>query len=106
MPLLASLGPLREIPLPICYPGRMRISRWILFTLFSLLVVASSCGTPAREYDVVIRNGTIYDGSGQDPVSGDLAIDSDMIAAVGDLGNAVGKVEIEADGTTECGRRE
>ena len=76
----------------------MGISRWILFTLVSLLVLAASCGTPAREYDVIIRNGTIYDGSGQDPVSGDLAIDSDVIAALGDLGNAVGKVEIDAGG--------
>lgn len=48
-------------------------------------------------YDLVIRGGTIVDGSGADRVTGDIAIDGDRIAAVGGkLGPA--RREIAADG--------
>ena len=50
------------------------------------------------EYDVVIRGGTIYDGSGSAPFSGDVAIRGDMIAAVGEIGNSRGRLEIDAAG--------
>ena len=36
-------------------------------------------------YDLVIRNGRIYDGSGDAPFEGDLAIRGDKIAAVGTI---------------------
>lgn len=51
----------------------------------------------APRYDVVIRHGTIYDGSGADPIAGDLAIAGDTIAAVGRV-QGRGRVEIEARG--------
>jgi N-acyl-D-amino-acid deacylase len=65
--------------------------------LFLMLVLAAGCA-PAVEYDVVLRNGTIYDGSGSPPYLGDLAIQGDQIAALGDLGSALGKVEYEVTG--------
>jgi len=37
----------------------------------------------AAQFDFLIRNGTIYDGSGKAPVVGDVAISRDSIAAVG-----------------------
>ena len=49
-------------------------------------------------YDVVIRNGSIYDGSGGKPFAGDVAVNGDTIAAVGKLGQGRGKVEIDAQG--------
>jgi N-acyl-D-amino-acid deacylase len=49
-------------------------------------------------YDVIIRNGTVYDGSGAPPVKEDVAIQGDRIAAVGDLRAAKGKQEIDANG--------
>ena len=52
----------------------------------------------AATYDLVIRGGTIYDGSGAAPVVGDLAIDGDAIAASGSLGTARGQEEIDAAG--------
>jgi N-acyl-D-amino-acid deacylase len=51
----------------------------------------------ATRHDIVIRNGTIYDGSGRDPVHGDLAIDGDRIAAVGTV-QGRGRTEIDAHG--------
>ncbi len=49
-------------------------------------------------YDLIIRNGTIYDGSGAPPFTADLAINGDRIADMGDLGYAQGKTEIDAAG--------
>ncbi len=65
-----------------------------LVVSFALLV---GCAAPV-EYDVVLRNGTMYDGSGSAPYVGDLAMDGDLIAAIGDLGRAEGRVEIDAAG--------
>lgn len=39
-------------------------------------------------YSLVIRNGTIYDGTGGAPVDGDLALDGDRVAAVGTIDEA------------------
>ncbi|HKK50774.1 MAG TPA: amidohydrolase family protein [Myxococcota bacterium] len=36
-------------------------------------------------YDLVIRHGTLYDGTGAPPFAGDLAIEGDRIVAVGEL---------------------
>jgi len=59
--------------------------------------VASS--TPALPaYDVIIRNGTIYDGSGGASYVGDVLINSDKIVAVGPAAKARGRTEIDATG--------
>ena len=49
------------------------------------------------DYDVVVRNGLIYDGSGGPPYRGDVAIVGDRIAAVGDV-TSDGRVEIDVKG--------
>src|SRR6266487_4674755 len=50
----------------------------------------------SADFDVTIRNGTIYDGSGNAPFIGDVAINRGRIAAVGKLATARGKTEIDA----------
>ncbi len=52
----------------------------------------------AQTYDVILRNGTIYDGSGTPPVKGDVAFQGDKIAAIGALKDARGKTEIDVAG--------
>lgn len=49
-------------------------------------------------YDIIIRNGTIYDGSGQSPFIGDIAIQDDTIAGVGELPIAQARIDIDAKG--------
>ena len=50
-----------------------------------------------RDYDLVVRRGTVFDGVGADPVEADVAIRNGRIAAVGrDL--AAGIEEIDATG--------
>lgn len=65
--------------------------------VFFAACLLSSCAAPAQ-YDVVLRNGTIYDGSGSDPVTGDLAINGDLIVGIGDLGRAKGRTELDVAG--------
>jgi N-acyl-D-aspartate/D-glutamate deacylase len=48
-------------------------------------------------YDLVIRGGTIVDGSGGAPFSGDVAIDGDRIVQVGEV-SGQGRREIDAAG--------
>ena len=47
--------------------------------------------------DLVIRNGTIVDGTGAPPVRGDLAVTGDTITAVGEVDER-GAREVDADG--------
>ncbi|HTY39234.1 MAG TPA: D-aminoacylase [Bacteroidota bacterium] len=56
-----------------------------------------TCSRPP-DYDLVIRGGTMYDGSGAPPVMSDIAIKGDRIAAIGALKNARGLKEIDAHG--------
>jgi len=61
--------------------------------------VASPAAAPVPEYDVVIRGGTVYDGSGGAPYAGDVLIRGDRIAAISRTGaKARGKTEIDARG--------
>src|SRR5437660_5379138 len=49
-------------------------------------------------YDVIIRGGTIYDGSGGEPFVGDVATVGDSIAAIAPKLSASARSEIEAAG--------
>lgn len=50
------------------------------------------------EYDIIIRNATVYDGGGDPPFQGDVALRGDRIAAVEPLPEARAGVEIDARG--------
>jgi len=62
-----------------------------------LLSAAISCKERVR-YDVIIRNGMIYDGNGGAPFSADIGIKNDTIAFIGNLSGARAKEEIDAKG--------
>ena len=50
------------------------------------------------QYDVIIRGGTVYDGSGWPAFGADVAIHGDTIAAIGALGADRGRSEVDATG--------
>ncbi len=55
--------------------------------------------SPAQEsYDVVIRGGTVYDGSGHAPAVTDVGLRLDRIAKIGAIPPGAGKDEIDAKG--------
>lgn len=58
---------------------------------------ANQAATPAA-YDVVIRGGTVYDGSGGKPYVADVAVRGDRIAAIGPHLAGKGKTEVDARG--------
>jgi N-acyl-D-amino-acid deacylase len=59
------------------------------------LLVAIAC---SPEYDVVIRGGTIYDGTGGAPVVGDVAVQADSIVSIGIPVEGRGRIELDATG--------
>lgn len=67
-----------------------------LFLFTSLLLLLAAC--KKQEFDVIIRGGTVYDGTRKAGVQADVGINADTIAFIGDLSSAVGKKEIDAKG--------
>jgi len=76
-----------------------RLHRFARLTTLALLVVGlfAACSKPAS-YDLILRGGTIVDGSGGPSYTGDVAINGDTIAALGDLGDAESTMEIDVTG--------
>tara|TARA_Y100000588_G_scaffold267286_1_gene282336 strand:+ start:1229 stop:2890 length:1662 start_codon:yes stop_codon:yes gene_type:complete len=63
------------------------------------LILITLCLTIGCEkYDVIIRNGMIYDGYGFKPYVGDVALKGDKVALVKEKISAKGKTEIDATG--------
>jgi len=71
------------------------ITTLIVSTFVSCFVAA--CTSPVS-YDVILRGGNIYDGSGEKPYIGDVAFDGDRIAAIGDIGEATAPIQIDVKG--------
>ncbi len=67
--------------------------RWSL--LLALLPIVSTA-SGQQHYDVIIRNGRIIDGTGSPWYSADVGIRDGRIAAIGRLGDAVGRRTIDA----------
>jgi N-acyl-D-amino-acid deacylase len=72
----------------------MKIMRRIAFlTAFSLALAAA-----AAEYDVVLRNGLICDGTGSPCVAGGLAISADRVVKTGDVSTDRGRIDLNVHG--------
>ena len=67
----------------------------VLYLTF-LTVIILSCQHKPRQFDLIVRNAMIYDGSGNIPYLGDLAVSEDTIAALGDLSIDQGNIEFDA----------
>ena len=68
-----------------------------LLLLCSSMLVSAPLAAQAPAYDLIIRGGTLYDGSGKPPVVGDVAIKDDRIVAVGKV-EGEAKREVAAKG--------
>lgn len=80
---------------------RCRVSSKVLFSIGCLLLILL-CPVPGalqhREYDYIISNAHIVDGTGAPWVAGDIAISGDRIAAIGDLSKASARKRLDARG--------
>jgi len=68
--------------------------------LFLVLILTSTSALVARaqDFDVIIRNGAVYDGSGGEAEHVDLAIKGDRIAGLGDFKDASARTIVNASG--------
>lgn len=66
--------------------------------LSSALLSACASHLDRGEYDLIIENGVVYDGTGAPGRRVDVAIEDERIAALGDLSRAVAEERIDADG--------
>jgi len=70
----------------------------LILSCHVLVGCAGDSPEAAQTFDTIIRGGTLYDGSGGPPYSSDLGISGEKITAIGDLSDAVGRVEVDATG--------
>ena len=73
-----------------------------LTLILALTVVVFAQGSPGsvsqQKFDVIIRNGTVYDGTGRAPAKADVGLRGDRIAAVGNLSAATAPAIVDANG--------
>ena len=62
------------------------------------LLVAGVAAQQNNEFDVLVRNGTVYDGTGSKPRRADVAIRKDKVVAVGNLKSAKAITMVDANG--------
>jgi len=67
----------------------------IVFTVFAQ---EPSPSPSSDDFDVIVRGGTLYDGTGAKPLQADVAIRGDRIAGIGDFKSAKAKTVIDAKG--------
>src|SRR5438128_3449688 len=71
----------------------------LMSTIASALIGQQpSPSASAAEFDVIIRAGTVYDGTGDEPKHVDVAIRGDRIAGVGDFETAKANTIVDANG--------
>ena len=84
--------------------GQWLLGAWIATVSLSLSVIwapklhAQTESAASPTYDIIIRNGRIIDGTGNPWVSGDVAIEGERIAAIGNLADATARRTIDASG--------
>ncbi|MGH9933188.1 MAG: N-acyl-D-amino-acid deacylase family protein [Pyrinomonadaceae bacterium] len=76
-----------------------RVSLFLILTAMLLFSFnANSTTASAQEYDLLVKNGLVIDGSGRPGYRADIAIKGDRIVGVGKLKNASGARELDATG--------
>lgn len=70
----------------------------MLKQLTGILLMAIAGTVLAADYDVIVRNGMIYDGTGAPPYAADVAIDGDRLVAIGDFSQRTADTSIDATG--------
>src|SRR5437762_7280118 len=82
------------------FSNLLTMSAFIGLSMLSSLFAAESSAPSqtATDFDIIIKGGTVYDGTGAEPKHVDVAIRGDRIAGVGDFKTAKAKAVIDATG--------
>ena len=71
---------------------------WLSYLFFSVVIGCGRIAAADAPFDIVIKGGTVYDGTGGEGHVTDVAIRGDRIAGVGDFAKASAKKTIDAHG--------
>jgi N-acyl-D-amino-acid deacylase len=78
--------------------GEVTLRAALIAAVAPLCLAASPAPQAGTTFDVLIKGGTVYDGSGGAPRRADVGIRGDRIAAVGGLGGAEAPITVDASG--------
>ena len=81
----------------------LRSSPFAVAAIVMVLIGTAGIGLHGAEkgestFDIIVRGGTIYDGSGGPSRRADIGVRGDKIAAIGDLSQAKSKLQVDARG--------
>src|SRR5216117_815012 len=71
---------------------------WVCSLFFTVIIGGGQIASADAPFDIVIKGGTVYDGTGGEGHITDVAIRGDRIAGVGDFAKASAKKTIDARG--------
>src|SRR6266576_1901876 len=71
---------------------------WLGYLFFTVIVGVGQIASADAPFDIIIKGGTVYDGTGGEDHVADVAIRGDRIAGVGDFAKASAKKTIDARG--------
>src|SRR4051794_10250254 len=70
----------------------------LLFAFCPIALAQGQARSQPQSFDIIIKGGSVYDGSGAPPVTADIGIKDDHIAAIGNLGRATAPTIVDAKG--------
>jgi N-acyl-D-amino-acid deacylase len=82
------------------YSSQVIIPALTVLSMLAPLLPAEETPSPqnSADFDVIIKGGTVYDGTGADPKHSDVGIRADRIGGIGDFSTAHAKTVIDANG--------
>lgn len=95
---MRAIPTLRPLPIRKVRTAPMAAVAAILAVMVGTMSSGVEAADAAPAYDVVIRHGMVYDGSGAAPLRGDVAIKGDRIVYVGPRAPGQGEEEFDAEG--------
>src|SRR5690348_6704173 len=77
---------------------RTHLQKLLAVALVLAVLLSAFAQRQTQSFDVIIRGGTVYDGTGRAPVKADVGIKGDRIAAIGNLSRATSPTIVDATG--------
>jgi N-acyl-D-aspartate/D-glutamate deacylase len=70
----------------------------LILVLLFVTLAQGQRETASQSFDIIIKGGTVYDGTGRPPLKADVGIKGDRIAAIGNLSRATAPTIVDAKG--------
>src|SRR6185436_15649037 len=87
-----------NLPALSCYDVAPIMNNMRKVLSLTLILALTVVAYGQQQFDVIIRGGTVYDGTGRAPVKADIGIKGDRITAIGNLSRATAPTIADATG--------